>query len=33
VIYDLSVFKTPEEIKAVWPKELDEKIKDVKKGL
>tara|TARA_Y100000031_G_scaffold112237_1_gene123930 strand:- start:184 stop:765 length:582 start_codon:yes stop_codon:yes gene_type:complete len=31
--YDLSGFKTPEELKAAWPKELDEKIKDVKKGL
>jgi hypothetical protein len=34
--YDLSVFKTPEELKAAWPKELDkidERIKDVKKGL
>ena len=31
--YDLSVFKTPEELKAAWPKELDEKIKEVKKGL
>lgn len=31
--YDLSVFKTPEELKAAWPKELeelDEKIKDKK---
>jgi len=31
--YDLSGFKTPEELKAFWPKELDERIKDVKKGL
>tara|TARA_Y100000310_G_scaffold338330_1_gene427663 strand:- start:918 stop:1451 length:534 start_codon:yes stop_codon:yes gene_type:complete len=34
--YDLSSFKTPEELKAFWPKELeelDEKIKEVKKGL
>lgn len=34
--YDLSGFKTPEELKAFWPKELkelDEKIKDVKKAL
>jgi len=34
--YDLSGFKTPEELKAFWPKELgelDERIKDVKKAL
>jgi hypothetical protein len=31
--YDLSGFKTPEKLKAAWPKELDEKIKDVKKAL
>lgn len=34
--YDLSGFKTPEELKAFWPKEpkeLDERIKNVKKGL
>jgi hypothetical protein len=31
--YDLSVFKTPEKLKAFWPKELDERIKEVKKAL
>jgi len=34
--YDLSVFKTPEKLKAFWPKELeelDERIKDAKKAL
>jgi hypothetical protein len=31
--YDLSGFKTPEKLKAAWPKELDERIKDVKKAL
>jgi hypothetical protein len=31
--YDLSGFKTPEELKAAWPKELDKRIKDVKKAL
>ena len=35
-MHDLSGFKTPEELKAFWPKELeelDERIKDLKKGL
>jgi hypothetical protein len=31
--YDLSGFKTPEELKAAWPKELDKRIKEVKKAL
>jgi hypothetical protein len=30
--YDLSVFKTPEELKAAWPKELEKEIKSIKKG-
>ena len=35
-MYELSVFKTPEELKAAWPKELEElgeRMKEVKKGL
>ena len=31
--YNLSCFKTPEELKAAWPKELDKRINDVKNGI